>query len=208
MLRRQAEFDNDREAGKGAALAGQTFAAGRTAGGESYADHLDFSAKVHDSRLEIWLSPKTRLDVTDVAFEAASSINAALKKAVADGVLGMKPERTQIWDDRSPFEMPTSLKQVQEARDLSTLTGWQQLTYYHTVSGSYNYPGTAEATAACEAVLDTVGASATVATVIVRGRNLRVELRSARTHVLTETEFGLISEIEAVLSDRPNAGSK
>lgn len=193
-LRLRSEFDNDVEAGKGVALAGKTFNAGRTAEGKSYEDlfHLDFQVK--DGSVEVLLTPRRGFEITEHAYEAVRGIEAAWIDAFKKGVLGMKPERTQLG-----IFFPAKPSEVFGTRKLSG-SDWEQVTYHHTVSGEYPFPSTADAAAACEIVLGVCAGKSVVPTVTVRGKTLSVELRSSRGHLLTEIEFGLVYEIETALS--------
>jgi hypothetical protein len=190
-LRLRSEFDNDAEAGKGVALAGKTFFAGRTAEGKSYEDLFRLDFQVKDGSVEVLLTPKRGIEITEHAYEAVRGIEAAWIDAFQKGVLGMKPERTQF-----VFLAPS---EVSGTRKLSG-SEWEQVTYHHTVSGEYQFPSTADAAAACEIVLKVCAGKSAVPMVTVRGKTLSVELRSSRGHLLTEVEFGLVYEIETALS--------
>ncbi len=201
-LRVKAEFDNDVEAAKGVALAGKTLAASRTGDGKSYVDLFDLKTKINAGRLELSLTPKSGHEITEVAYDAARRIEQAWREALDKGVLGMKPERTQVWQDTPSLQAEPALQQVFDTRRISD-SAWEQVTYYHTVVGEYHYASNADATAACETVLKAVDGTAAVPTVTVSGRTLRVELRSSQGYLLTEVEFGFVREIEAALSERP-----
>lgn len=205
-LRRQAEFDDDREAGKGAALAAKTLAASRTADGKSYEDLFDLDTQIKDGRLTVWLTPKRGHEITETGYDAVRRIEAAWIDAFQKGVLGMKPERTQYGDVIPIVLMEPSLQQDFEARKLSG-SEWELVTYYHTVAGEYHFPSSVAATAACETVLGITSGTSAVPTVTVSGKTLYVELRSSRGTYLTEVEFGLVQEIEAALSGQPEPGT-
>lgn len=194
----RTEFDDDVEAGKGVAVAGKTFAAGRTADGKSYEDLFDLDFKVKDGWVEATLTPKGGFEITEDAYDAVRAIDAAWLEAFKKGVLGMKPERTQL--GIVIFGTEPKSARVYDTRKLSG-SEWERVIYHHTLTGEYRFPSAADAAAACEIVLSMTSGTSAVPTVTVSGQTLLITLRSSRGYLLTEVEFGLVREIDAALSE-------